>query len=56
MWCPEKQEALDALELESQTVVRYHIGAGNVTPGPVEGQSMLLIAVPSLDDDDSLTM
>jgi hypothetical protein len=35
------------LELELQTVVSYHVGAG-IEPGPLEKQMMLLTPEPSL--------
>jgi hypothetical protein len=38
---------LDSLELELQTVVSCHVGAGNWTPLALEEQPVLLIDEPS---------
>ena len=42
-----QKNALDALELEVQMVVSYHMCAGNGELGPLEEQLVLLTAEPS---------
>ena len=47
-WCPQRQERVsEPLELELQMVVTSHVGAGNLNPGPLEEQTVLLTTKPT---------
>lgn len=45
---PEEKEALDLPEQESQMTVSCHVGAGNLNPGLLGEQRVLLTPQPSL--------
>ena len=48
------RRASDPLELESQMVVSYHVGAENQNPHPLEEQPVILTAEPPLQPRDYL--